>query len=218
MGAKGVRNKSNGNLLYYHLFGLIYIPLIVLGYSIIGHIYDIGDLNWYYPLALLFGELSKAYYLWNITRTNNVLTSFQEILRTTVLSVFSICIFDILEVCAGAPFVQNQSRTLSLALMLTILTVLSSCLTIGYEKTIDLFLNISTFSDDYMNNKMIINICSTLIGTWLGAIVIPLDWDRPWQVWPIPCYFGGLLGNMIGNLINMFPINHKQYRHNFVKP
>lgn len=22
----------------------------------------------------------------------------------------------------------------------------------------------------------------TIIGAWAGAIVIPLDWDRPWQV------------------------------------
>jgi hypothetical protein len=22
----------------------------------------------------------------------------------------------------------------------------------------------------------------TIVGAWAGAIVIPLDWDRPWQV------------------------------------
>ena len=25
------------------------------------------------------------------------------------------------------------------------------------------------------------------LGAWCGAMVIPLDWDRPWQKWPVPC-------------------------------
>ncbi|KAH3763337.1 GPI ethanolamine phosphate transferase 2/3 subunit F [Pelomyxa schiedti] len=31
-------------------------------------------------------------------------------------------------------------------------------------------------------------LCS-LFGAWIGAFVIPLDWDRPWQVWPTPCTY-----------------------------
>ena len=30
----------------------------------------------------------------------------------------------------------------------------------------------------------------TVFGAWLGAWVIPLDWDRPWQQWPLPCVLG----------------------------
>jgi phosphatidylinositol glycan class F len=26
---------------------------------------------------------------------------------------------------------------------------------------------------------------SPLVGAWVGAFAIPLDWDRPWQPWPI---------------------------------
>lgn len=42
----------------------------------------------------------------------------------------------------------------------------------------------------------------TWVGAWLGAIPIPLDWDRPWQQWPITilvgAYFGTAVGTMIG--------------------
>jgi hypothetical protein len=24
------------------------------------------------------------------------------------------------------------------------------------------------------------------VGNWVGVFVVPLDWDTPWQVWPIP--------------------------------
>lgn len=37
-----------------------------------------------------------------------------------------------------------------------------------------------------------------LVGAWLGAIPIPLDWDRAWQRWPITIIVGMWLGGIIG--------------------
>lgn len=31
-----------------------------------------------------------------------------------------------------------------------------------------------------------ITVACTLVGAWVGALPIPLDWDRPWQVSPAP--------------------------------
>ena len=39
---------------------------------------------------------------------------------------------------------------------------------------------------------------TTVLGCWLAAIVLPLDWDRPWQQWPVPCVYGALLGYALG--------------------
>eukprot|EP01095_Lingulamoeba_sp_RSL-Kostka_P007251 TRINITY_DN2291_c2_g1_i2.p1 TRINITY_DN2291_c2_g1~~TRINITY_DN2291_c2_g1_i2.p1 ORF type:complete len:245 (+),score=11.67 TRINITY_DN2291_c2_g1_i2:39-773(+) len=33
----------------------------------------------------------------------------------------------------------------------------------------------------------------TLIGTWMGAFVIPLDWDRWWQPFPISSFFASVM-------------------------
>ena len=41
-------------------------------------------------------------------------------------------------------------------------------------------------------------IVSTSIGIWLGAFPAPLDWDVPWQVWPVPSYVLSLVGGLIG--------------------
>ncbi|KAI1008165.1 hypothetical protein K3495_g74 [Podosphaera aphanis] len=38
-------------------------------------------------------------------------------------------------------------------------------------------------------------------GGWLGAIPIPLDWDREWQKWPITVLTGIYLGYASGKLI-----------------
>lgn len=40
----------------------------------------------------------------------------------------------------------------------------------------------------------------TMGGAWVGAFPILLDWNRPWQVWPIPCVVGALIGNLLGYL------------------
>jgi hypothetical protein len=48
----------------------------------------------------------------------------------------------------------------------------------------------------------------TVIGTWIGAIVVPLDWDRPWQRWPIPCLSSAALAHL---LVNLFCCVHLIY-------
>lgn len=219
MVSKASRDTIATNLLYYNTFSLIYIPLAVFGCTFFIDLYDIVDLNGYYPLILVLGEYFKTYYLWKNNHINQANLTSRELFKSALLCLLSTVVFDVLEVCAGAPFVENQSRTLSLAIMLTILTVFPSCLTLGFDETVELTLNISTYNGDPLNNIIMTNICATLIGAWLGAIVIPLDWDRPWQVWPIPCYFGGLMGNMIGNLMNIvLQGQNKRHKHSFIKP
>ena len=40
----------------------------------------------------------------------------------------------------------------------------------------------------------------TALGAWLGAIPIPLDWDREWQKWPITIVAGMYAGAVVGSL------------------
>ena len=40
----------------------------------------------------------------------------------------------------------------------------------------------------------------TALGAWLGAVPIPLDWDREWQKWPVTIVTGMYLGALVGNL------------------
>lgn len=41
----------------------------------------------------------------------------------------------------------------------------------------------------------------TFVGAYLGAVPIPLDWDRDWQRWPVTIYVGACLGLCIGSTI-----------------
>jgi phosphatidylinositol glycan class F len=39
------------------------------------------------------------------------------------------------------------------------------------------------------------------LGAWLGAVPIPLDWDREWQKWPVTIVTGAYLGYVVGKLV-----------------
>ncbi|KAH9929100.1 GPI biosynthesis protein family Pig-F-domain-containing protein [Epithele typhae] len=39
-----------------------------------------------------------------------------------------------------------------------------------------------------------------VMGCWAGAIPIGLDWERPWQAWPLPPTFGAVGGYIAGSL------------------
>ena len=41
----------------------------------------------------------------------------------------------------------------------------------------------------------------SLAGAWMGAIPIPLDWDRPWQRWPVTCVAGADAGFAVGTVL-----------------
>jgi phosphatidylinositol glycan class F len=41
------------------------------------------------------------------------------------------------------------------------------------------------------------SVCA-LSGAWIGAIVLPLDWDREWQAWPISCVISTYVGHSVG--------------------
>lgn len=40
----------------------------------------------------------------------------------------------------------------------------------------------------------------SFLGAWLGAVPIPLDWDRDWQKWPITIVTGAYAGYLVGKL------------------
>lgn len=41
----------------------------------------------------------------------------------------------------------------------------------------------------------------TALGAWFGAVPIPLDWDRPWQAFPITILTGAYFGFAVGSVV-----------------
>lgn len=134
--------------------------------------------------------------------------NFKSKLKSLLIIFAMVVIYYVVAILFGAPFLSEQEETLMFSILLTSLTAVPSCLNLGAEATIFLFTNITSFQGDIVSEIIKQNVSFTLIGAWLGAIVIPLDWDRPWQVWPIPCSLGAVSGYMCSHivvLINIVP-------------
>lgn len=83
----------------------------------------------------------------------------------------------------GAPFVQHLFLTWLLALHANFL---------AYPALY------SVFNCDFKVGLWKKYFIAILVGGWISCIVIPLDWDRDWQAWPIPVVVGIYLGAFVG--------------------
>ncbi|XP_054718727.1 phosphatidylinositol-glycan biosynthesis class F protein-like [Uloborus diversus] len=118
-----------------------------------------------------------------------------------------ICVF------FGAPVFESYTSTLYFSCLMTLLTVYP--LIWHFYMTDNISSVFRIIQDNKFDNTneshLHVLIIWSIIGAWLGAIPIPLDWDRPWQEWPITCCIGAALGSsaahfFIGSkvLLNLF--------------
>lgn len=49
-------------------------------------------------------------------------------------------------------------------------------------------------------------LAGAVLGAWLGAVPIPLDWDRDWQRWPVTILCGVYAGYALGKLVGGSPV------------
>lgn len=108
---------------------------------------------------------------------------YSLILISLIIITLAVPPIYILLVAFGAPFTTYLPETLLLAAHITTLCLPSvvSCLKLAQ-----------------LHPSFYKYFASVVIGGWLGAIAIPLDWDRPWQNWPMPIIGGAYLGATVG--------------------
>lgn len=136
-----------------------------------------------------------------------------------------------LTVCFGAPVFSNWVETGSFTCLLLLLTAYPILLTKGpsYENLTSVLLKaeipkLAWFSSqsstvlegtcDPLDRCLYYNTILTLVGAWVGAFPIPLDWDRDWQVWPISCCLGAVSGSVLSNMLGAITlysrVSHQQ--------
>jgi phosphatidylinositol glycan class F len=45
-----------------------------------------------------------------------------------------------------------------------------------------------------------------VVGAWVGAVPIPLDWDREWQKWPVTIIAGLYIGAVVGKVLGAYVV------------
>ncbi|KAJ8083427.1 Glycosylphosphatidylinositol (GPI) anchor assembly protein [Marasmius tenuissimus] len=114
-------------------------------------------------------------------------------------------------VLLGAPLLSHIPQTYFLALTLSTLMFFTPAFVFGLpslsSKTESLLIRLTwvrLFSEfsirTPVERAMAYPAFGTALGCWLGAIPTALDWDRPWQAWPLTSLFGAILGYILSSM------------------
>ncbi|KAI0701944.1 GPI biosynthesis protein family Pig-F-domain-containing protein [Cytidiella melzeri] len=119
--------------------------------------------------------------------------------------------YHIVIVLFGAPVASHLLLTYVLALLLSLLTVWTPTYVIGLPTLsadsdslvrrmtwIRLFAELSPRSP--IERSLVYPTVGALLGCWTGVIPIGLDWERPWQAWPLTPAWGAMCGYILGSL------------------
>jgi len=109
----------------------------------------------------------------------------------------------------GAPLLSHYLHTYLLACLISILTVFTPAYALGIPSFASdsksllirltwtrLFAELSLKTP--VERAMVYPAVGVVLGSWTGAFPIALDWDRPWQAWPLTPAFGAILGYIAG--------------------
>lgn len=191
----GVPLQSINAILISHVVSAVYGFLML--YAIITNKYY-SSINSLYFLPVLtihvVFEYIKAFCFHK--HFNSSHKSIKQFISTYILGIVISYTFAVL---FGADFFGNIESTLIFSCIITTFAVVPLFFETG---TKCLLLILFQHKTTQFSQKITLSVSyCVIIGAWFGAFVIPLDWNRSWQVWPIPCVVGALLGYVVGELM-----------------
>lgn len=149
-------------------------------------------------ILTLFQILINVVAVPNYAQIKSTTFKVRNVLKVCGTLILGTLTFHCIAVLFGAQFVNSVAETFHFALLLSATTILPSLCVLGVHFTT--WVRVYSQNSPDLGPESILY-CSTigsLVGAWSGALPIPLDWDRPWQVWPITCVLGNLAGYLLG--------------------
>ncbi|KAJ2666720.1 hypothetical protein IW148_000710 [Coemansia sp. RSA 1199] len=123
-------------------------------------------------------------------RISSILSMFGSTLAAALVIALGFVLF-------GAPLTTHYAETFTAALNVSLLAVTPAILTLkptfgAYRRAL-----LSAEQKSIPEKWAAGFFWCTITVTWMSAYFIPMDWERPWQQWPIPIIGGAFLGNMV---------------------
>lgn len=104
----------------------------------------------------------------------------------------------------GAPLsLEHGWRTFYWAQLLSVLTVLPAAIILGGSWSDWQRLFAFTKPRGALEYSVCIPAHGAVIGAWFGAWPMPLDWERPWQEWPVCVTYGMVGGFILGTFLTL---------------
>ncbi|KAL1918819.1 uncharacterized protein VTP21DRAFT_2841 [Calcarisporiella thermophila] len=119
----------------------------------------------------------------------------------TLATIVGAVIIHVVTILFGAPVFNQILETWLFSLYLSSQTVLPAFLVLRTNVNAWFRVFIDFKAKTSVESAVLYSGLGACIGAWLSAITLPLDWDRPWQAWPIPAVVGTLLGCMSGHAL-----------------
>ncbi|KAJ5219424.1 uncharacterized protein N7498_001523 [Penicillium cinerascens] len=123
-------------------------------------------------------------------------------LSLTLTSLLATPILAVLLVLFGAPLTTHNPETVLCAAHMALL----SATALVYVHGVDGYVWKEVWGIARPVDPVWGSALGTGLGAWFGAIPIPLDWDRPWQAFPITILVGAYIGYALGSLISRTPL------------
>lgn len=109
-------------------------------------------------------------------------------------------------ICFGAPLLSHQGKTAAFVTHLWLQSVVPIILIEGPKIERLLTIIQGQESEDALGLLLKRNAFGAIGGAWLGAFPIPLDWDRPWQSWPLTCILGTFAASLLTHTWSLIEI------------
>ncbi|KAL7268129.1 Glycosylphosphatidylinositol (GPI) anchor assembly protein [Rhizina undulata] len=123
-----------------------------------------------------------------------IMTSILSLVLTLTLGTG---IFALGLILFGAPVTALQLETLGCAVHMALLAGFPLVWVLGVDK--NAWMEVVALRREV--DGVYAGAIGTVVGAWLGAIPIPLDWDREWQKWPVTILAGAYAGAVVGKIV-----------------
>lgn len=121
----------------------------------------------------------------------------QASLLSFLLTLFTAPLLYAIMVLFGAPVLTHLPHTALCTLHLALLSVFPLFYAHGVDAAAWLAVAGLRAPLDEASGALV----GGVLGAWLGAVPIPLDWDREWQKWPVTILCGVYAGYAVGKLV-----------------
>ncbi|KAJ5342743.1 hypothetical protein N7541_011867 [Penicillium brevicompactum] len=129
-------------------------------------------------------------------------TASPALLALALTFVLATPILAVLLVLFGAPLTTHNAETVLGAAHMAVLSATALIYTHGLDRSVwNEVWGIARPADAVWGSAL-----GTGLGAWFGAIPIPLDWDRPWQAFPITILTGAYIGYAVGSFVSRTPL------------
>lgn len=132
--------------------------------------------------------------LWILQECTNRL--LQTVFFALLLSLFSVPVLTAIQILFGAPVTSHLLHTLLSSAHIALLAIFPLIYVHGADSK--KWREIVSFYSPI--DEVFGGAAGAFLGAWVGAVPIPLDWDREWQKWPVTIITGAYLGYALGKV------------------